>query len=67
MKDDVLNNIKEILLFYSTDDEKSILDSVNKILSYYKNFKVYSFENKGHFVYSTIGSTFPELWKIIFK
>lgn len=67
MKDDVLNNIKEILLFYSTDDEKSILDSVNKILSYYKNFKVYSFENKGHFVYRTIGSTFPELWKIIFK
>ena len=65
MKNDALNNIKEISLFYSTDDEKSILDSVDKILSHYKNIKVHSFENKGHFVYNTIGSTFPELWKVI--
>lgn len=65
MKNDALNNIKEIYLFYSTDDEKSILDSVDKILSHYKNIKVHSFENKGHFVYNTIGSTFPELWKVI--
>ena len=65
IKDNGLNNIKEISLFYSADDEKSILDSVNKILSHYKNIKVYSFKNKGHFVYGTIGSTFPELWKAI--
>ena len=65
MQDDALNNIKEVSLFYSTDDEKSILDSVDKILSHYKNIKIYSFENKGHFVYSSIGSTFPELWKVI--
>ena len=67
MKDDALNNIKEVSLFYSTDDEKSILNSVDKILSLYKNVKIYSFGNKGHFVYGTIGSTFPELWKVISK
>lgn len=65
MKLDALSGIKEIILFYSTDDETSILDSVHKILSTYKQIKVHSFENKGHFVYSTVGSTFPELWQAI--
>lgn len=67
LKDIALNNVKETILFYSKDDEKSILNSVDKILSYYKHIKVYSFVNKGHFVYSTIGSTFPELWQAIIE
>ncbi|MBP5343534.1 MAG: alpha/beta hydrolase [Alphaproteobacteria bacterium] len=60
-----LNNIKKVVLFYSSDDEKEIINSVDQILSFYKNIKVQSFEDKGHFVYSTIGSTFSELWKVI--
>lgn len=65
LKKTALNNIKEIVLFYSTDDGKTIIDSVNQILSCYKNIKVQSFTKKGHFVHRTVGSTFPELWKII--
>lgn len=67
MKDNVLDNIKEIILFYSSDDDVSILDSVNLILSHYKRIKTYRFENKGHFVYGKIGSTFPELWNSIIE
>lgn len=67
IQDKILSNIKKIILLYSTDDETSILDSVNLILSRYKNIKVNSFTNKGHFVYDTIGPTFPELWKVVIE
>lgn len=66
MLDNLLDNVKETLLFYSTDDESSIINSVKAILSHCKNIKVHRFENKGHFVTSTIGVTFPELANAIF-
>ena len=66
MKGTLLNNVKETLLFYSMDDEVSIINSVEMILSHCEDIKVYRFENKGHFVTSTIGATFRELKEAIF-
>ncbi len=66
MQDTLLDNVKETLLFYSMDDEVSVLDSAKVILSHCGGIKVYRFENKGHFVTSTIGTTFSELRDAIF-
>ena len=67
MKEKALNNVEKTILFYSTDDDISILESVKTVLSHYKQINTYSFTNKGHFVEATIGSTFPELWNAIVK
>ena len=67
IKENALDNIKETILFYSTDDDPSIIESVNIILAHYKQIKTFCFENKGHFVYGTIGTIFPELWQSIIE
>lgn len=67
IKENALDNIKETILFYSTDDEPSIIESVNIILKHFKQIKMMRFKNKGHFVYGTIGATFPELWQSIIE
>ena len=36
IKENALDNIKETILFYSTDDELSIIESVNIILKHYR-------------------------------
>lgn len=61
---EALEHIPEIHLFYSEDDDKNILQSTYDILTAYPQIKVHRFNDKGHFVKSTIGLTFPELWDV---
>ena len=50
-------------LHHFSDDEE--LKLLNQTLAHYKQIKTARFENKGHFVYSTIGVAFPEFWQSI--
>lgn len=49
-------------LLYSTDDMKSVIDSVGTIKEKVKGLKIISFEGKGHFDIDQINTDkFPEL------
>ena len=62
------NRIKSIDLLYSTDDKNpNVSPSVEKIKKLFankSNFRIYKFDNKGHFV-SKVGNQLPELLQII--
>jgi predicted alpha/beta hydrolase family esterase len=55
-----------VTILVSTDDDKDILDSVEKIKSECDDVEVKEFTDKGHFTLSQMGTKeFPELLKII--
>ncbi len=60
--------IPNITVFYSTDDEKGILESVQKIKQNLPDVIYYEFLNKGHFTEGDLGTkAFPELLEVILK
>ena len=50
-----------ITMFYSTDDEEDILESVEKIKSVAINIKIVEFSDKGHFTESDAVTELPEI------
>lgn len=57
-----------IVCMYSTDDEKFILDSVERIKSEIPEMKLEVFTDKGHFTEPDLGTKeFPELLEVILK
>ena len=65
---DLLKRCQKIDLFYSTDDEDYILNSVDKILNTYNNINVNIFSDMGHFCENDMNSKeFPELLNAILK
>lgn len=53
---------KGVTLFYSTDDEDGIIESVEKIKATIPDIKIREFTNKGHFTTGDMGTNeFPEL------
>ena len=65
---DLSNNIMNgITMFYSTDDDHSILDSVAKIKNEIKYVSIKEFSNRGHFDDFAGTKEFPELLKEIVK
>lgn len=64
--DPSLANRTEIHLMYSEDDEKYILDSVEKIKEKLPDINLHEFSDKGHFTEPDLkGKEFPELLYII--
>ena len=59
-----IDNIDEVHLFYSTDDGLEIIESVGIIKQNFQNLKIHKFFDKGHFVYDSIGATFPQLLNV---
>ncbi len=58
----------KITIFYSTDDESTILRSVEEIKKNYTDSKYISYDNKGHFCFSDLNSNeFPELLDEVLK
>lgn len=57
----ILNKTNGITMFYSTDDESSILESVKKIRSNIPNIEIREFSDKGHFTTDDGVSEFPEI------
>ena len=51
----------ELVVVYSTDDDKEILTSVARIQEKIKDVTIKEFTNKGHFTYGEIGPKFPEI------
>lgn len=57
----LVSKTKGITVFYSTDDEEGIIQSVGKITSVVKDIKIREFSDKGHFTTADGVSEFPEL------
>ncbi|MDL2295721.1 alpha/beta hydrolase [Lachnospiraceae bacterium OttesenSCG-928-E19] len=66
---DLVNSAKQIDQLYSTDDDQSILDTVNQIKQIYGDkINTYEFSDKRHFTEGHLKSNqFPELLEIILK
>lgn len=59
---DIATKTSELVIMYSTDDDKEILDSVSILKSKLKNVEFQEFNNKGHFVLGDLKTDkFPEL------
>jgi predicted alpha/beta hydrolase family esterase len=59
---------RELCIFYSTDDERSVTESVNQIISADKEVKIKQFTNKGHFTLESMKTDkFPELIDYLLK
>ena len=59
---DFVSKTKEVKVFYSTDDEQDILESVKLLKEQVKDIRYVEFTNKGHFTYGTMKTEeFPEL------
>jgi len=57
-----------LCVFYSKDDDQSILTSVEQILASDKSIKTRQFENKGHFTFNDMKTEkFPELVEFLIK
>jgi predicted alpha/beta hydrolase family esterase len=66
--DSDLSNRTHIDIMYSIDDEKYILESVERIKKEIPNIEEHIFSDKGHFTEPDLGTKeFPELVKIVFK
>ncbi|MCL2621670.1 MAG: alpha/beta hydrolase [Firmicutes bacterium] len=63
-KDDALKNVREIHLFISDDDDKSILESTKQILNVYPQIIVHKYRGVGHFCFSDVGASFEDFWKV---
>ncbi len=66
----VLNKTKGITVFYSTDDDVYILESVEKIKSEIPGVKTVEYTNRGHFTFEPgyeVNETFPELLELVTK
>jgi len=59
-----LENVKEVYLFISSDDAKSILASTEKILDEYPAMIVHRYEGLGHFCFENTGASFEDLWEV---
>jgi len=57
--------IGKIELFYSTDDDERIIESVRQIRKTYPSISTHEFTDKGHFCLSEIGREFPEILEVI--
>jgi len=57
----IIDKTNGVTMFYSTDDETSILESVNKIKSDIPNIKIREFLDRGHFTTDDGASEFPEI------
>ena len=56
----------ELHCIYSTDDDKDILESIKKLQETIPRMVVHKFENKGHFIDSSLGTKeFPELLDLL--
>jgi predicted alpha/beta hydrolase family esterase len=56
---------KDLIMFYSTDDEEDVLASVKILKDKIENLAIREFTEKGHFTYSEMGTVeFPELLEI---
>lgn len=66
--DSTLTQRTNIYCMYSTDDEKNILDSIEKIKRELPNIEYLQFTDKGHFTEPDLGTKeFPELLELILK
>ncbi len=64
--DSNISNRTEIHCIYSTDDEKDILESIERIQEKIPNMIIHKFTNKGHFIESSLGGNeFPELLELL--
>lgn len=62
----LLERATALHLYYSTDDEPGILESVGAIKAALPDMVVHEFADKGHFTEEDLGSTeFPELLEVI--
>ncbi len=59
----VVEQVKNIQLWHSSDDDCCPWKNVEKYMKYFPDAQLHKFENKGHF----IDSTFPELFEQIKK
>lgn len=60
--EDIATRTKELVLFESLNDAKSVQKSVEIVKKKLNNLKVIQFENKGHFIIEHMGTEeFPEL------
>ncbi|MDX1608464.1 MAG: alpha/beta hydrolase [Candidatus Spechtbacterales bacterium] len=58
----IVRRSSNIKIFYSTDDDKDVLDSVTTLKDELKEVEFEKFTDKGHFVLSSMGTEeFPEL------
>jgi predicted alpha/beta hydrolase family esterase len=62
---DLPSRMGKIDLFYSTDDDDYIINSVAKIRETYPNIDIHEFHDKGHFCENDIGTEFPELLAVV--
>ncbi len=59
-------NRTEVHCIYSTDDEKDILESIERIQEKIPNMVIHRFTDKGHFIDSSLGGNeFPELLELL--
>ena len=65
---DLLQRVKEISIFVSSDDEKTVLDSVEIITKHLPEIKVDWSNDKGHFTFGDMKTEeFPELLDFLLK
>ncbi|NVN97036.1 alpha/beta fold hydrolase [Candidatus Nomurabacteria bacterium] len=63
---DIVSRTDGITIMYSTDDNPTILQSVEMIKSKVKNIKIKEFNGKGHFILSRMKTEkFPELLSLL--
>jgi len=61
-----LGNRTEVHVFISSDDDRSMLDTVNKLKAEVQNIIYHEFTDKGHFTEPDLGTKeFPELLEIL--
>lgn len=60
----VQDQVSEIHLFNSKDDDEDILQTTTRILETYSKVSLYNYDDMGHFTFDSTGATFPDLWNI---
>jgi len=66
LDENIPNRMGKTELFYSTDDEKNIIDSAEKIIEKFGDkMIIHKFSDRGHFWTGDTPSDFPELLKAI--
>ncbi|MFA6446268.1 MAG: alpha/beta hydrolase [Candidatus Paceibacterota bacterium] len=64
---DIAGRTAGLTIMYSTDDEKTILETINLLKEKTKGITFKEFNNKGHFCYSDMKTDqFPELMELLY-
>jgi len=62
--ENLVNKTSGVTILNSTNDMKTVQDSVAILKEEVKNLMVVDFQNRGHFCYADIGTKFPELLNV---